>query len=287
MVMIDPVVCTGRPRGVSFLRARWVRTRFGASEFSRSTRARGKPGRQAGNGAIEACELAEVLAREAGFIYPDFHPAPGGAARFRAALFLAHKSVRVGTTLGTMRRPCRVQAAFQALTVRSVKMAYLSPLLRDNLARVRGQIGPIVSSDQQSCMQPCRLTRPKVGRIPTVPLRLEGPMMLPAVSVAMEKPTRPAAVADPDPDDDPAAPSLGFHGHRVSPRNQGSPPPANGLVASLAMSTAPAFSSRSATVNIGVFSELRRIATTSSSKIFDPRSIRSRCPFVGGSNEPG
>ena len=42
--------------------------------------------------------------------------------------------------------------------------------------------------------------------------------MLPAVSVPMEKPTSPAAVAEPDPDDDPAASRWGFQGLRVRPR---------------------------------------------------------------------
>src|SRR4030081_1595773 len=44
---------------------------------------------------------------------------------------------------------------------------------------------------------------------------------------------------------------------------------------------------RSARLNSGFFSGFRRMATTSSSKILLPRSIRSRCPLVGGSNDPG
>ncbi len=42
--------------------------------------------------------------------------------------------------------------------------------------------------------------------------------MLPPVSVAIEKPTSPAAVAEPEPDDEPAASKCGFQGLRVRPR---------------------------------------------------------------------
>ena len=44
---------------------------------------------------------------------------------------------------------------------------------------------------------------------------------------------------------------------------------------------------RSDTLNNGSFSALRRMATVSSSKILLPRSIKSRWPLVGGSDEPG
>src|SRR4029077_7833926 len=74
------------------------------------------------------------------------------------------------------------------------------------------QIGPMVSSDQQSCMHPCRLTRPEVGRSPTVPQRIDGWIMLPPVPSAIEKPTSPAAIAEPEPDDEPAASKCGFQG---------------------------------------------------------------------------
>src|SRR3954454_24341860 len=108
-------------------------------------------------------------------------------------------------------------------------------------------IGPILSSDQQSCIQPCRLTRPYVGLSPAAPQTMEGPMRLSVVSVPMEKPTSPAADATADPDDEPAASLRGFQGLRVMPRYHETDPPANVLVANFATSTAPAFSSRSAT----------------------------------------
>ncbi len=44
-----------------------------------------------------------------------------------------------------------------------------------------------------------------------------GSVMLPAVSVPIEKPTSPAAVAEPGPEDEPAASRCGFQGVRVRP----------------------------------------------------------------------
>ena len=41
-------------------------------------------------------------------------------------------------------------------------------------------------------MQPCRLTRPKVGRRPDAPQARQGETMLPSVSLPMAKPTSPA-----------------------------------------------------------------------------------------------
>ena len=58
-------------------------------------------------------------------------------------------------------------------------------------------MGPSLSSDQQSVIAPVRGTRPKVGRRPVTPQRIEGLTMDPSVSLPMEKPTRPAAVAAP------------------------------------------------------------------------------------------
>src|SRR6266436_2913038 len=68
-------------------------------------------------------------------------------------------------------------------------------------------IGPSLSSDQQSVIAPVRGTRPNVGRSPVTPQRIAGLTMLPAVSLPMEKPTRPAAVAAPGPALEPDAPS--------------------------------------------------------------------------------
>ena len=52
-------------------------------------------------------------------------------------------------------------------------------------------------------MAPLRLTRPKVGRTPATPQRVLGATMEPRVSVPMENPTSPAAVAEAEPADDP------------------------------------------------------------------------------------
>ena len=65
------------------------------------------------------------------------------------------------------------------------------------------QMGPILSMVQISAMAPCRLTRPNVGRTPATPQRVLGETMEPRVSVPMENPTSPAAVAEADPADEP------------------------------------------------------------------------------------
>ena len=70
--------------------------------------------------------------------------------------------------------------------------------------------------------------------------------MLPPVSLPMENPTRPAAVAAPGPALEPDAPSSGSHGFIVCPPNQMSLS-ASAPRESLAMSTAPASSSRRTT----------------------------------------
>src|SRR5689334_22232757 len=76
-------------------------------------------------------------------------------------------------------------------------------------------MGPSLSSDQQSVIAPVRGTRPYVGRSPVTPQRIDGEMMLPPVSLPMENPTRPAAVAAPGPALDPDAPSSSNHGFTV------------------------------------------------------------------------
>src|SRR5256714_9881368 len=81
-------------------------------------------------------------------------------------------------------------------------------------------IGPSLSSDQQSVIAPVRGTRPKVGRSPTTPQRVLGDTMLPSVSLPIEKPTSPAAVAAPGPALLPDEPSSGSHGFFVCPPNQ-------------------------------------------------------------------
>src|SRR5262245_1183703 len=96
-------------------------------------------------------------------------------------------------------------------------------------------------------MQPCRLTRPNVGRRPDAPPARHGETILPSASLPIAKPTSPAATADAEPAEEPLDPVRGSHGLRVRPRNQRSPI-ASAPSDSLATSTAPAASSRAATV---------------------------------------
>lgn len=72
-------------------------------------------------------------------------------------------------------------------------------------------------------MPPARETRPKVGRRPVVPQRWLGEVMEPSVSVPIENPHSPAAVAEADPALEPLDPSFRFHGLRVRPPYQMSP----------------------------------------------------------------
>src|SRR5215472_7091258 len=81
-------------------------------------------------------------------------------------------------------------------------------------------MGPSLSSDQQSVIAPVRGTRPYVGRKPVTPHRILGLTMLPPVSLPIENPTSPAAVAAPGPALDPDAPSSSSHGFTVCPPNQ-------------------------------------------------------------------
>jgi len=85
------------------------------------------------------------------------------------------------------------------------------------------QIGPILSTDQQSAIAPARLTRPKVGRRPVVPQRCEGEVIEPSVSVPIANAQSPATVAEAEPALEPLEPSFRFQGLRVLPANQMSP----------------------------------------------------------------
>ena len=78
-----------------------------------------------------------------------------------------------------------------------------------------------------------------MGRKPETPLRVAGETIEPMVSVPMEKPTKPAAVAAPGPADEPLLPSPVSQGFLVVPPCQTSPL-ASAPRVSLAMSTAPA-----------------------------------------------
>src|SRR5262245_32266662 len=80
-------------------------------------------------------------------------------------------------------------------------------------------IGPSLSSVQPAAITPWRLTRPNVGRSPMTPQRIDGERIEPPVSLPIANPTRPAAVAAPEPADDPLDPSAGSHGLFVRPPN--------------------------------------------------------------------
>src|SRR5436190_16618263 len=111
-------------------------------------------------------------------------------------------------------------------------------------------IGPILSMVQLKPIAPYRLTLPYVGRKPVTPHRDDGETIEPSVSVPIEKPTRPAAVAEAGPAEDPLEParsSFGFHGLRVTPPNHFGPW-ASAPIESFATSTAPASRKRSTTV---------------------------------------
>src|SRR6185312_6549607 len=109
------------------------------------------------------------------------------------------------------------------------------------------QMGPSLSWLQERVMAPERSTRPKVGRRPVTPQRVEGLEMEPSVSEPTEKPTQPAEVAEAGPAEDPLEPWLGFQGLRVWPPNHTSSW-ARAPRLSLAISTAPAASRRLTTV---------------------------------------
>src|ERR1700722_19927235 len=91
---------------------------------------------------------------------------------------------------------------------------------QSSLAR---QIGPSLSIVQANAMAPVLGTKPKVGRKPVVPQRVEGDEIEPNVSEPTAKATQPLAVAEADPADEPLEPSLVFQGFRVRPPNHLSP----------------------------------------------------------------
>src|SRR3954453_15445377 len=126
-------------------------------------------------------------------------------------------------------------------------------------------IGPSLSSDQHKVMAPVRATRPYVGRRPLMPHRMVGLTMLPPVSLPIENPTRPAAVAEPGPALEPDEPSSSSHGFIVWPPNhmslRASAPRLN-----FATSTAPA--------------SCRRFTTAESS--FGMRLRYGSAPYVVG-----
>src|SRR2546427_11156444 len=111
-------------------------------------------------------------------------------------------------------------------------------------------MAPILSMVRLNPTAPKRLTRPYVGRRPVTPQRDDGETIEPSVSVPIEKPTKPAAVAAAGPADEPLDPvrsSLGTQGLRVTPPNHFGPC-ASAPIESFATNTAPASRKRSTTV---------------------------------------
>src|SRR5260370_29777937 len=96
-------------------------------------------------------------------------------------------------------------------------------------------------------MNPWRLTRTYIGRKPVTPQIPEGSTIEPPVSVPIENPTSPAAVAEPGPAEDPCEPMERSQGFFVCPPNQTSSS-ASSPVANLATNTAPASFNRETTV---------------------------------------
>src|ERR1051326_2549676 len=71
--------------------------------------------------------------------------------------------------------------------------------------------GPSRSCVHESVITPWRLMRPNVGRRPVTPHRADGLRIDPLVSLPMPNATRPAAVAEAGPADDPLDPSVRVH----------------------------------------------------------------------------
>ncbi len=110
-------------------------------------------------------------------------------------------------------------------------------------------IGPSLSSDQHRAMAPAPHTRPKVGRRPVTPQRIDGETIEPQVSEPMAKGSSPAATAEAGPAEEPLLPCSRSQGLRVWPPNHWSPM-ARAPRVSLAQSTAPAASSFATTVAV-------------------------------------
>ena len=83
-----------------------------------------------------------------------------------------------------------------------------------------------------------------------MPQKADGPRIDPEVSDPMVAVTRPAAMAEPEPEDEPPVKWPSFHGLTAggNGRSLAGPPVANSCVASLPTSTMPASPRRAATV---------------------------------------
>src|ERR1039457_4339661 len=79
------------------------------------------------------------------------------------------------------------------------------------------QMGPILSTVQESAIARCRLTSPYVGRNPVTPQNALGVRIDPDVSDPSANVTRSAATAIPDPLDDPPDQRVRSHGFNPGP----------------------------------------------------------------------
>src|SRR5579864_6932769 len=198
----------------------------------------GQSGIDTSTGTIPTLRTTSTAARStavAGFSFIHLEKCP---TRKPATLAPASKSSRLGTL---------------ARSPASGPEIACSTSIASSTLRV---IGPSLSSDQHSVIAPVRATRPKVGRSPVVPHRIDGLTMLPSVSLPIAKPTNAAAVAAPGPALDPDDASSSSHGFIVCPPNQISFS-ASAPKLSLATSTAPAACSRFTTAASSVGTRLR------------------------------
>src|SRR5271170_2813219 len=114
-------------------------------------------------------------------------------------------------------------------------------------------IGPSLSIVHAIAIAPCRLTRPKLGRIPEIPHHDIGQIIEPRVSEPIAQGASAADTIAPEPLDDPHVQYFIFQGFLHGPVNDAFPaeypnPPANSIIAAFPISTAPARFSRSITV---------------------------------------
>ena len=101
------------------------------------------------------------------------------------------------------------------------------------------------SAPAETFSTPRRLTSPYVGFMPTTPHMVAGFLTEPPVSVPMAAGKKPAAVAAPEPLDEPPQKCSWFHGLRAGGHGKSNdgPPVANSWVDNLPMNTPPALRS--------------------------------------------
>jgi hypothetical protein len=76
---------------------------------------------------------------------------------------------------------------------------------------------------QAIAIAPCRLTRPKLGRMPLMPHCADGHRIEPRVSEPRAHGASAAATTAPDPLDDPHVQYFAFQGLRAGPVNEANP----------------------------------------------------------------